>query len=53
MKNRQKFKNEIVDIVCDGGSIAVDKKMRVPLGCTNIRCDKCLFYSNKKVVLMR
>lgn len=30
MKNEEKFKNEITDIICDGKSIAVDKETRVP-----------------------
>lgn len=48
MKNREKFKNEIVDIICNGDSIAVDKKTGVPLACTNIKCNKCLFYNIKQ-----
>lgn len=26
MKNREKFKDEIIDIVCNGGNLAVDKE---------------------------
>lgn len=48
MKNREKFKNEIVDIICNGDNIAVNKKTRVPLACTNIKCNKCLFYNIKQ-----
>lgn len=47
MKNKEKFKNEIVDIICNGDSIAVDKEIRVPIACTNIECDNCLFYTIK------
>lgn len=31
-----------------GGSIAVDKETRVPIACTNIECDNCLFYNIKQ-----
>lgn len=48
MKNKEKFKNEITDIICDGDSIAVDKETRVPIACTNIECDSCLFYNIKQ-----
>jgi hypothetical protein len=48
MKNKEKFKNEITDIICDGDSIAVDKETRVPIACTNIECDNCLFYNIKQ-----
>lgn len=48
MKNREKIKNEIVDIICNGDSIAVNKKTRVPLACTNIKCNNCLFYNIKQ-----
>lgn len=48
MKNKEKFKNEIVDIICDGDSIAVDKETHVPVACTNIECDNCLFYNIKE-----
>lgn len=26
MKNREKFKDEIINIVCNGGNLAVDKE---------------------------
>jgi hypothetical protein len=45
MKNKEKFKNEITDIICDGDIIAVDKETRTPVPCSIIACDKCLFYS--------
>lgn len=53
MENKEKFKNEIVDIICDGDSIAVDKETHVPVTCTNIECDNCLFITLKNIVLMR
>lgn len=48
MKNKEKFKNEIVDIICNGDSIAVDKETRVPIACSNIKCGNCLFYNIKE-----
>lgn len=48
MENKDKFKNEIVDIICGGNSIAVDKETHVPVACTNIECDNCLFYNIKE-----
>lgn len=43
MKNKEKFKNEIVDIICNNDIIAVDKVTRIPVPCSSIECDKCLF----------
>lgn len=43
MKNKEKFKDEIVDIVCKGGNIAVDNITYEPVEC-NIDCGTCLFY---------
>lgn len=48
MENKEKFKNEIVGIICDGDSIVVDKETHVPVACTNIECDNCLFYNIKE-----
>lgn len=47
MKNKEKFKNEIVDIVCNGGSLAVDIETNKPVDCATIDCRKCLFYSTE------
>ena len=47
MKNKEKFKNEIVDIVCDYGDIGVNKETYTPVPCCKISCDKCLFYDEK------
>lgn len=44
MKNKEKFKNEIVDIVCNGGSIAVDNITYEPVDCNTVDCGTCLFY---------
>lgn len=43
MKNREKFKDEIVDIACKGGTIAVDNITYEPVDCNSIWCDTCLF----------
>lgn len=44
MKNKEKFKDEIVDIVCKGGKIAVDNISYEPVDCNSINCSTCLFY---------
>lgn len=44
MKNREKFKDEIVDIACKGGTIAVAKTSYEPVDCNSIECATCLFY---------
>lgn len=43
MKNREKFAKEILDIVCEGGSLAVTKDNKV-VNCDNVNCGQCLFY---------
>lgn len=45
MKNKEKFKSEIVDIICGGDSIAVNKETHVPVSCSDFDCDSCLFYT--------
>lgn len=45
MKNKEKFKDEIVNIVCKGGNIAVDNITYEPVDCSSIECINCLFYS--------
>lgn len=47
MKNKEKFKNEIVDIICNGDSIAINKETYTPVPCCKTSCDKCLFYTEK------
>ena len=42
MKNREKFAKEIVDIACNGRSIAVTKDNEV-VCCDNINCESCMF----------
>ena len=42
MKNREKFAKEILDIACNGGSIAVTKENKI-VYCSNISCESCMF----------
>lgn len=44
MKNKEKFKDEILDIICKGGNIAVDNITYEPADCNIIDCGTCLFY---------
>lgn len=44
MKNKEKFKDKIVDIACKGGIIAVDNITYGPVDCNSIDCSNCLFY---------
>lgn len=44
MKNKEKFKDEIVNIVCNGGCLAVNVETNKPTDCNRIDCSKCLFY---------
>ena len=46
MKNRENFKDEIIDIVCNGGNLAVDKEKYTPIPCIKIDCTSCLFYDD-------
>ena len=43
MTNREKFAEQILDIACDGGSIAVNKVTSEPMRCQGIACEGCLF----------
>lgn len=43
MKNKEKFAKEILDIACNGSSIAVDENGKV-VACENLPCIKCIFY---------
>lgn len=43
MKNKDKFKDEIVNIVCNGSVIAVDIRTYGPVDCNTIDCVNCLF----------
>lgn len=46
MKNKEKFKDEIINIVCNGGNFAVDKEKYTPIPCIKIACTSCLFYDD-------
>jgi hypothetical protein len=46
MKNKEKFKNEIVNIVCSGDKFAVNKETYELVPCAHILCCHCLFYDN-------
>lgn len=46
MTNREKYAEQILDIVCNGGSVAVDLEKQKPVDCTEIRCRECKFEMN-------
>lgn len=46
MKNKERYAKEIVQIVCDGSCVAVDKATGNPVSCNNIVCIDCTL-SNK------
>lgn len=46
MTNREKFAEQILDIACNGGSIAVNKVTSELMRCYGTACKKCLFGSN-------
>lgn len=43
MKNKEKFGKEIIDIACDGDSIAIASNSGKLVRCRNIKCYECLF----------
>ena len=43
MKNKEKFTKEIIDIVCKGEPFAIKKSTGLPVTCTALICDECLF----------
>lgn len=47
MKNKEKYAKEIIEIVCDRCSVAVDKNTGKPEKCSALDCDKCLFLRGK------
>ena len=47
MKNKEKYAKEILEIACDGNSIAVDKHSGTVCSCSYISCSNCLFDDNK------
>ena len=48
MENKEKFKNVIIDIFCEGDSVAVNKDTYVPVACNDISCEDCLFFNAKR-----
>lgn len=44
MKNKKKFKKELYDLLCAGGSLAVDQNGN-PVSCNAISCDYCKMHS--------
>lgn len=45
MKNKEKYAKEIMEIACDGDSIAIARNSGKLVRCRNITCDECLFDS--------
>lgn len=45
MKNKEKYAEEIIEVACNGGSIAVTKKCRRIVQCSDVLCNECLFCS--------
>ena len=43
MKNREKFAKEIMDIACEGHSIAFDTESNKLTNCRDINCTRCAF----------
>lgn len=43
MTNREKFKEQILDIACSGNLIAVNKETGKPVVCDTINCHECKF----------
>lgn len=43
MTNREKFAEQILDIACGNGAIAVDKATLEPTACRKLACGDCLF----------
>ena len=45
MTNREKFAEQILDIACSGGRLAVNKATLEPIACNSLECRDCLFYT--------
>lgn len=43
MTNKQKYAEEILDIVCAGNDVAFDKRAMKLINCDDLNCDDCLF----------
>lgn len=48
MKNKEKFMNDIVNIACDGKSLAVNAVDYNPVPCSELPCYRCLFYESEE-----
>lgn len=46
MKNKEKFTNELVEIALSNVGLAVNRDTGIPIKCTFIGCDDCLFKGN-------
>ena len=44
MKNKEKYAKEIIEVVCDGRILGVNKVTGKPTVCGNISCKNCLRY---------
>lgn len=47
MKNKEKYAKEIIEIVCDGRILGVNKVTGKPTVCGNISCEECLRYDGR------
>lgn len=47
MKNKEKYAKEIIEIVCDGRILGVNKVTGKPIVCGNISCEECLRYDGR------
>ena len=43
MTNREKYKEQILDIACSGYKVAIDKTTMKPVPCKDILCSDCYF----------
>ncbi len=48
MKNKEKFRKEIIDIALENGTIAVIKETGKPKACKETICPECIFYCMRK-----
>ena len=48
MKNKERYTKEIVEIICSGKYIAVNKETGIPVVCNDFDCDKCMFRSENR-----
>lgn len=48
MKNKEKYEKEIMNIACNGDSIAVIKKSGRIVSCNGTKCCLCLFRGSDK-----